>query len=115
MNLAIVQNVTQGLCDDGEGNCIECGGDGDCSDWEEQGWGSYEECMCNAGYSEFCPGDPCDDWEGNGYGSYEECTCANYGENCEEPEEEEPEEQFCHHTRKWTALQKVVHFSLKTY
>ena len=46
----------QGLCDDGEGGCTECGVD--------------------CGH----------DWENLGYESYEDCTCQNYGENCEEPD-----------------------------
>jgi len=80
----------QGLCDDGEGNCVECD---PCEDWGGAGYSSYEECMC-AEHGEGCeePTDPCEDWEGAGYSSYEECTCAERGENCpEEGGEEEGE------------------------
>ena len=51
-----------------------------CSNWEQEGFGSWEDCMCQR-YGEYCP-DPCASWEENGYGSWEDCRCQSLGENC---------------------------------
>ncbi len=52
----------------------------DCSNWEECGYESYEDCMCQQ-YGEDCPPDctDCNNWEECGYESYDDCQCQQYG------------------------------------
>ncbi len=52
----------------------------DCSDWENLGYESYEDCDCQVnGNCVDC--NDCANWEECGYSSYEECDCAVNG-NC---------------------------------
>lgn len=76
----------QGLCDDGEGNCVEC--PDECDNWESLGYESYEDCTC-ANYGENCGGDEpgvdcASDWESLGYQDENDCRCQEYGEDCPE-------------------------------
>lgn len=54
----------------------------DCSNWEECGYESYEDCQCQQ-YGE-CPPDctDCNNWADCGYESYDDCMCQQYGEDC---------------------------------
>ncbi len=64
----------QGLCDDGNGNCVECGDDGCNGDIE---------CECNSNGYQWWDGEEChnceDEWEDLGYSSPEECACDKRG------------------------------------
>ena len=63
----------QGLCDDGEGNCVECESEDPCAEYEE---GTQEKCECQGGTwdGENCNlDDPCGD------ASPEECECIQQG------------------------------------
>ena len=76
----------QGLCDDGEGNCVECdecGGDPECECNAESGYNWWEADTCHS-----CE----EEWESLGYSSPEECACDKRGEDsgvCPEPDPEE--------------------------
>lgn len=79
---------------DCEASCWECdmpcGEPCDtCADWENQGYGCYEECNGEPCEEETDCSD-CNNWSECGYGSYEDCDCQLNG-NCPE-EEQEPEE-----------------------
>lgn len=71
----------QGLCDDGEGNCVEC----ESSSSSESGDG---EGTCNENPYNWWDGETChsclDEWESLGYSSPEECAIDKRGDVCGE-------------------------------
>lgn len=51
-----------------------------CQDWEEMGYESREDCLCQEYYDGECWN--CEDWESRGYESFEDCMCQEHGRGC---------------------------------
>lgn len=83
-------SICNGECEEPETDCT------DCTNWEECGYGNYEDCQCLQ-YGIDCPPEPtvdCTDYENMGYESEEECNCMENGVGC-------PEETDCSDCSNW--------------